>query len=139
MAKGFINVTADVEAVQDALSGTSKGLSNVQKRVLGTIAAGARKKINAAIRQTTKRRTGELLKAYRYKVRKDASQANLYPRKQNKKSQIFPKAYTLNYGLSGTKFKARGFIQKGEAYAQGTEWEKDVNKYVQNELDKYWG
>ena len=139
MAKSFISVQAEVEAVQEALSGTSKSLTAIQKRALGTIAAGARKKINAAIRSTTKRRTGELLKAYRYKIRKDASQVNLFPRKSGKKSQIFPKVYTLNYGLEGTRFLARGFIEKGEAYAESGEWEKDVNKYVQNELDKYWG
>ena len=137
--KQFISVTPDVSAVQAALEGTSRSLENIQRRVLGTIAAGARKKINAAIRGSTKRRTGELLKSYRYKLKKDASAASVYPKKASKKSKIFPKVYALNYGIEGTGHRARGFVQRGEQYASGAEYEKDVNKYVQNELDKYWG
>ena len=137
-SKPFISVTPDIEAVQEALAGTSKGLGQIQKRALGTIAQGVRKRINAAIRASTKRRTGELLKAYRYKTRKDGSQVNVYPKKQGKRN-IFAKVYTLNYGKEGTKWRARGFVQRGEQYAQGSDWEADANKYVQKELDKYWG
>ena len=139
MAKQFINVKPDIEAVQDALAGTAAGLENIRKRTLGTIASGAKRRISQAIRLTTKKRSGELLKAYRYKVKKDGSAASLFPRGQGKSSRIFPKVYTLNYGKEGTKWAARGFVQRGELFVQGAEYEKDVNKYVQKELDKYWG
>ena len=139
MAKGFIAVKPEVEAVQKALSGTATGLTQMQRQVLSIAAKGTRKKIIAGIRATTKRRTGELLKAYRYKVRKDASEANVYPRKASKKSQIFPKVYTLNYGLKGTRYMARGFVERGEQYAEAGEYMQEANKYVQKELDKYWG
>ena len=138
MAKGFIDLTADTEAVQKALEGTTAGLEAMRKRTLSAAAQGARKKINAAIRATTKKRTGELRKAYRYKVKKDGSQANIYPRKASKASQIFPKAYTLNYGREGTAHAPRGFVEAGERYAEGGQWEADANKLVQKELDKYW-
>ena len=138
MGKAFIAVNAEVEAVQEALAGTSAGLVQMQRKTLSAIAQGARRKINAAIRLTTKRRTGELLKAYRYKVRKDASQANIFPKKTGKKGNIFAKVYTLNYGKEGTRWRARGFVQKGEAYAEEGGYEAAVNKLVQKELDKYW-
>ena len=137
-SKAFINVTPDIEAVQEALAGTNRSMENIRKRALGTIAAGTKRRINQAIRQTTKRRTGELLKSYGYKVKGGGSQVNVFPKKQGKKN-IFAKVYTLNYGKEGTGRKPRGFVQRGELYAQGTDWEADANKYVQKELDKYWG
>ncbi len=139
MAKSFLSVKAETEAAAEALEGTAAQFPRIKRRVLSLAAQGTRKKINAAIRITTKRRTGELLKAYRYKVHKDGDQVNIFPKGQGTKSRIFPKVYTLNYGSSKTRHKARGFIQQGELYAQSDDWMGAVNKLVQKELDKYWG
>lgn len=138
MARKAISAQVEVAAVQEALSGTSAGLSAMRGRVLSAAGKGTRQKVNQAIRATTKRRTGELLKAYRYRVKKDAGQVNIYPRKATKASQVFPKAYTLNYGLEGTAHVPRGFVERGEAYAENGEYMAEAEKLVQKELDKYW-
>lgn len=139
MAKGFISAEMQVSAAAEALEGTAAGLPKIQRKVLQAAAKGTRQKIVAGIRRTTKRRTGELLKAYRYKLRKDGSQVNIFPRKATKDSRIFPKAYTLNYGVPGKGWKARGFVEEGERYAESNEWMAQVDKAVQKELDSYWG
>lgn len=135
----IVSIEADVAAAQAALEGTGKGMAAIRRRALSAAAQGTRRATAAAIRSTTERRTGELLKAYRYKVKKGAREANVFPRKATKDSQIFPKAYALSYGTEKTAHRARGFVQAGRAYAEGGAYKADIERLVQKELDKVWG
>lgn len=130
----WITVEADVEAVQDALSKTSKSLTSIQRQVIGVLARETVKTIKGAIRSTTIRHTGELLRCYGYRIKKDGSTGSVYPR-GTAGSKIFPKVYTLNYGTPARpKQDAKGFIQSGENYLQKDhtgEMEKIVEKTLQ--------
>ena len=139
-----INVTPDFKEVEKALSGTTKSLPSIQRKTLSTIARGAVKQIKAVIRSGTHRRTGELLKAYRYKVKKDGT-ATIYPKAINSGDKIFPKSSVLSYGHSGpTKrdrnfpIKAVGFIQAGNSYIESGAYIPEVNKMIDKTLQKYW-
>lgn len=142
----FLSVQADIAEVQEALAGTSKSMLSIQKQTVGIIAKGTVKAIKTAINSTTEKRTGELSKAYRYKVRKDGSEANVFPKALRSDSTIFPKAMTLSYGHSGpTKraknwsIKALGFVQSGQQYVESGGYMNDIEEMVQKQLDKYWG
>lgn len=140
-----LNIEADVSGAQEALEATNKSLTSIQKQTVGIVARGAVKQIKAVINATTQRHTGELSKAYRYKVKKDGSEANVYPKALNSKNTIYPKAMTLSYGHEGrTKraanwhIRALGFVQTGKAWIESGSYMADVNKMVDKELDKYW-
>lgn len=142
----MLNIETDVLQVEKALSGTSKSLPTIKRQALGIISKGAVKQIKAIIKQTTRKDTGELEKAYRYKIAKDGSQANVFPKALNSDSTIFPKAMTLSYGHEGAtkrsktwRIKALGFIQAGEAWVEAGAYESDLNEMVEKELNKYWG
>lgn len=140
-------VAVEIEEVQKALSGTRKSLKSIQRQVLGTIARGTVKAIKASIQGSDlQKRTGELLKAYRYKVKKSGNEANVFPKALNSDSSIFPKAMTLSYGHSGKtkraenwEIKPRGFVQDGNKYAESGNYTDDLNKLIEKELKKYWG
>lgn len=135
----FISVEADVQGAQKALEGTKKSLKSVQIGVLRIVARGTAKAIRTGIRTSgIKRRTGELLKCYHSKVRKDGSEVNIFPKQENG-SRYFPKVYVLNYGLPGTRRRPHSFIEKGEIYAASNVYQEEINKFVQKELTKYWG
>ena len=74
----MISVKADIAEAQEALSGTSKSLAAIERKTLSIIAKGTVKAVKGGIRQTLKSRTGQLLKAFRYKVHKNGV-ANVYP------------------------------------------------------------
>jgi len=142
----LISVEADVAGVEEALKGTAKSLVTIKRQAVGIIAKGAVKQIKAVIETTTEKRTGELSKAYKYKVYKDGSQANVFPKALNSKSTIYPKAMTLSYGHIGpTKranswnIKALGFVQSGKAWVDSGAYMPELNNMVDKELDKYWG
>lgn len=139
-----ISVKPDFEAVEKALSGTRKSLPSIQRKTLSVIARGAIKQIKAVIKSGTHRRTGELLKAYRYKIKKDGT-ATIYPKAINSGDKIFPKASVLSYGHNGaTKraknfpIKAVGFIQAGNQYIESGAYVPEINKMIDKELTKYW-
>ena len=140
---GF-NVAIDVKEVEKALSGTRKSLPSIQRKTLSTIARGAIKQIKAVIKSGTHRRTGELLKAYRYKIKKDGT-ATIYPKAVNNDARIFPKASVQSFGHNGaTKraknfpIKAVGFIQAGNQYIESGAYVPEINKMIDKELTKYW-
>ena len=140
----IISVKPDFEAVQKALSGTTKSLPSIQRKTLSVIARGAIKQIKAVIKSGTHRRTGELLKAYRYKVKKNGT-ATIYPNAINSGDKIFPKASVLSYGHTGATrraknfpIKAVGFIQAGNQYIESGAYVPEINKMVDKELTKYW-
>lgn len=140
----IISVKPDFEAVEKALAGTRKSLPSIQRKTLSVIARGAIKQIKAVIKSGTHRRTGELLKAYRYKIKKDGT-ATIYPKAVNNDARIFPKASVLSYGHSGaTKraknfpIKAVGFIQAGNQYIDSGAYVPEINKMIDKELTKYW-
>ena len=135
----MIKLAVNIDEVEKGLETIQANLVKVRRKTLQVVAQGTRKALNAAIRFKTKRRTGELLKAYRYKVRKDASQVSIFPKGLTAKSKIFPKVYALNYGSEKRNIKPRSFIQAGELYAQEGEYMRDVEKKViEKELLKYW-
>ena len=137
----MISVEADIAKAQEALSGTSKSLAAIERKTLSIIAKGTVKAVKGGIRQTLKSRTGELLKAFRYKVHKNGV-ANVYPDGESG-SAIFPKAYVLNYGYTGPTKRAinkpHSFVQVGELYAASDSYMQDVRKMIDKELEKYWG
>lgn len=144
----LLNIQTDISEVQDALSGTSKSLKSIQKATLRIAAKGTANAVKAAIRTSDlQRRTGELQKAYTYKVKKNGDEANVFPKALTGKDRtIFPKAMTLSYGHQGpTKrakswfIAARNFVQAGEQYAEKGQYMDDVQKYIDKELEKYWG
>lgn len=134
----FISVEADAQGAQKALEGTKKSLKSVRLGVLRIVGRGTVKAIKSGIRASgIKKRTGELLKCYGYKVKKDGSEVNVFPKAKGD-SRIFPKVYVLNYGLPGTRHRPYSFIEKGEKYAEENSYDNEINKYIQKELKKYW-
>ena len=137
----------DVSAVQDALSETSKSLKAIQRDTLRVVARATAKTVRAAIISSDLHvRTGELRKAYTYKLKRDGSEANVYPRAlTNGDRTIFPKAMTLSYGHQGPTKRARnwrivprGFVQRGQQYAENGDYMDEVQALIDKELEKYW-
>lgn len=144
----LLNIQTDISEVQNALAGTSKSLKSIQKATLRIAAKGTANTIKAAIRSSDlQKRTGELQKAYTYKVKKSGDEANVFPKAfAGKDLTIFPKAMTLSYGHQGATKRAkawfiapRNFVQTGEQYAESGKYMDDVQKYIDKELEKYWG
>lgn len=149
MATGQLIATeVDVSAVQEALSETSKSLKSIQRSTLRVVARATAKTVRAAIISSDLHvRTGELRKAYTYKLKKDGTEANVYPRAVSSRGErtIFPKAMTLSYGHEGPTKRARnwrivprGFVQRGQQYAENGDYMDEVQKLIDKELDKYW-
>ena len=139
--------TVDVSAVQEALSETSKSLKSIQRSTLRVVASATAKTVRAAIISSDLHvRTGELCKAYTYKLKRDGSEANVYPRALTSGDRtIFPKAMTLSYGHQGPtkrfrnwRIAPRGFVQRGQQYAENGDYMDEVQKLIDKELDKYW-
>lgn len=150
MAKSsnWIVVEAEVGEVQKALAGTSKSFTSIQKQALGILARNAVKSIGQKIRAGIKdreRSTGELQKAYAFRVKKDGSEANVYP-KGASGSKIFPKAYVQNYGYSGATKRAKDWNVAPKAFVEYTEnllesnaFDSQLDKMVDKVLQKQWG
>ena len=137
----------DVSAVQDALSETSKSLKSIQRSTLRVVARATAKTVRAAIITSDLHvRTGELRKAYTYKLKRDGTEANVYPRALTSGDRtIFPKAMTLSYGHQGPtkrfrnwRIAPRGFVQRGQQYAENGDYMDEVQKLIDKELEKYW-
>ena len=137
----------DVSAVQDALSETSKSLKSIQRSTLRVVARATAKTVRAAIISSDLHvRTGELRKAYTYKLKRDGTEANVYPRAlTNGDRTIFPKAMTLSYGHNGPtkrfrnwRIAPRGFVQRGQQYAENGDYMDEVQALIDKELEKYW-
>lgn len=137
----------DVSAVQDALSQTSKSLKSIQRSTLRVVARATAKTVRAAIISSDLHvRTGELRKAYTYKLKRDGTEANVYPRALTSGDRtIFPKAMTLSYGHNGPtkrfrnwRIVPRGFVQRGQQYAENGGYMDEVQKLIDKELEKYW-
>lgn len=156
----LIDVKVEIEEAQKALAGTSKSLKSIQKSILRIAAQKTLKAVKTSLQSSDldlNSGTGELKKAYTYRVKKDGSEANVYPKALNAKSSkggainwqkdaIFPKAMTLSYGHSGATKRAkawfispRNFVQAGEQYAESGKYMDEVQKYIDRELEKYWG
>lgn len=161
----MIDIQIDTKGVEQALSQTAKGVKSIQKQTVGIIAKGYVKEIKRQITATgIKKISGELYKAYRYKVKGDV--ATIYPKSQTpgKKANtlIMAKAGTLNYGNTisvrkGRKFlqvsgsgywarpkrvsiRGRDFLGRAEnLYINNERYNADVEKMVEKQLKKYWG
>lgn len=138
------NVAVDVKEVEKALSGTTKSLKSIARQTVGIISRTTVKQIKAVIKSGTHKRTGELQKAYRYKVKKDGT-ATIYPKAILSGAKIFPKCSVLSYGHSGATRRARSFDVKAVAFVQaGDKWIEqqqyipEINKMIDKTLDKFW-
>lgn len=137
-----------LDEAREALEGMGKSLSSIEMKMVRVAAKGTVKAVKSAIRSASPKlqsRTGELIKAYRYKARKGKHDAVVYPKGLAGSSTIFPKAMTLSYGHSGpTKrasdwnIPARGFVQTGRQYLESGSYMAEVEKTVQRELERYW-
>lgn len=127
--------------VQKALAGTSKSFASIRRKTLSIMARGTVKAINTGIRERLNRRTGELLKAFRFHVKKNGT-ANVYPDGESG-GKIFPKTFALNFGYDGETKRAynkpHSFIEIGRTYLESGAYMPDVEKMVSKELEKYWG
>lgn len=142
-----LSMEIDTKEVEKALSGTTKSLKSIQKKTLSIIARGAIKQIKASIKSGTHKRTGELLKAYKYKAGKNGT-ASIFPKALadgGSGNKIFPKASVLSYGHTGATrraksftIKAVGFVQQGDQYIDSGAYVKDIDKMIDKELEKYW-
>lgn len=140
----FIEIESDIEKVQKALEQTNKSIPSIERQVIGIIARGTVKAIKGGMqaviysREPAKgyERTGELMKCYGYKVKKEGS-GSVYPRGVSG-SRIFPKVYALNYG-DKIRNKPHGFIEYGQNYAMSGAYEEEIEKMIDKELRKYWG
>lgn len=147
MTGQLVATEVDVSAVQDALSETSKSLKSIQRSTLRVVARATAKTVRAAIITSDLHvRTGELRKAYTYKLKRDGTEANVYPRALTSGDRtIFPKAMTLSYGHNGPtkrfrnwRIAPRGFVQRGQQYAENGGYMDEVQKLIDKELEKYW-
>lgn len=161
----MLDIQLDTKGVVQSLTQTGKGIKSIQKQTVGIIAKGYVKEIKRQITATgIKKRTGELGKAYRYKVKGDT--ATIYPASQangkQAKSLIVAKTGSLNYGTTinvrkGRKFlqvnggkyfarpkrvsiRGRDFLGRAEnLYINNERYTQDVEKMVEKQLKKYWG
>lgn len=141
-----VSVEVEILKAQNALAETNKSLKSITKQTLGIIGKGTVKTIKSAIRSSDlQQRTGELARAYKYKVKKDAMEANVFPMASDSKNTIFPKAMTLSYGHEGpTKrckswnIKGRGFVQAGKTWVNAGLYDEDVQKMIDKQLKKFW-
>ncbi len=148
MADGWITVEAEVGEVVRALEGTSHSLTAIQRQALGIIARRGVRKIRGEIRAgilDRRRSTGELARSYGFRVRRDGSEANIYPRGAAG-SGIFPKAFVNNYGYDGATARAgrwsvapKNFVGRTEDFLRNTNFDGDLEKMVDRALEKYWG
>lgn len=146
--QNWITVEADISEVQKALEGTTKSLTSIQKQALGIIARSGVKQIRKEIKLSIlnkSRSTGALSSSYGFRVKKDGSEANIYPRGTSG-ADIFPKAFVNNYGFSGPTVRAqnwnfapKGFVQKTESYLAEGNFDTELKKMVDKTLSKYWG
>ena len=133
------SVRAKIDDAADALENTGKSLKSIQGLVLRTIAKNAVKVVKAAIRSSTNRRTGALLKAYGYSVRKDKSSVSVYPKYNVDENRTnFIKSAVLSWGRPERNIAPKGFVQAGISYVNGGSYGDEGDKAGQKELDKYW-
>lgn len=137
MSSNWIVVEAEVDDVVNALKGTSKKLTSIQKQALGIIAKKGVKAVKSRIKETIKHRklsTGELQKSYGFRVKKDGSEANIFPKAKKSGSRIYPKAFMQNYGYE----KPKAFVQYAENVIKNHNYEEDLQKMIDKTLTKYW-
>lgn len=143
----MVSIKADVDEVQEALKGTAKSMKSIRKQALGIVGRVTAKATRQAITATTTRRTGELAKAYGYKVAKDGSTVTVWPKDKAIRANnhlVLAKASVLSYGYDagekkGPHVAARGFVQAGRDVAERGGWEPEMQKMIEKELKKYWG
>ena len=147
MTGQVIAAQIDVSAVQEALSSTSKSLKSIERSALRVVAKATAKQVRAAIvASDLHNRTGELRKAYVYKVKKDGTSASVFPKALSGNDRtIFPKAMTLSYGHEGPtkrcrnwRIAPRGFVQSGQRYAESGNYMSEIQALIDSELAKYW-
>lgn len=147
MTGQVIAAQIDVSAVQEALSSTSKSLKSIERSALRVVAKATAKQVRAAIvASDLHNRTGELRKAYVYKVKKDGTSASVFPKALTGNDRtIFPKAMTLSYGHEGPtkrcrnwRIAPRGFVQSGQQYAESGNYMNEIQALIDSELAKYW-
>lgn len=134
----------DTKPVEQALAGTTKSLPSIARQTVGIIARGGVKQIKAIIKPH--RDTGEMYKAYRYKVKKNGT-ATIFPHAINEKTgaKIFPKCSVQSYGHMGPtrraksfRIKALRFMQTADQWIEQGAYMPEVEKMIDKTLAKYW-
>lgn len=152
MSSNWIVVDAEIAKVQKALTETSKSFTSIQKQALGILARNTVAKIKPFIALSLKhpeKSTKELQNAYGFRVKKDGSEANIYP-KGKSGSKIFPKAFIQNYGYNDVTARSKSngkkwhitpkaFIQYGENLLSSNAFDSKLSEMVDKNLKKYWG
>lgn len=149
MARGnWIVVEAQVDEVQKALAGTSKSMRSIQRQAVGIVARKGVRLVRKHIRQAIADRSrskGALAKSYGFRVRKDGSQASIYPRGEAG-SSVFPKAFVNNWGHTGPTKRAaewkvapKGFVQRTEEELSSDSFRAELGAMVDKVLRRYWG
>jgi hypothetical protein len=169
MSESFLNISADLEEVQEALAGTSRSIPSIQKSVLRLIGRNTAGEVNKALRGSVKAKANSILagkyehnlrSAFKSTVKKNGQTVSVYPRPiQGGGSLILPVITTLNYGavinakgsylifktkdgwrkVKSVRITGRHFIEKGDAYVNSDKYKSDVEALINKELNKYWG
>lgn len=155
----MISIQADVQAVQEALSGTAKSIPAIEKAALRAVAKSVQQKENQLF-NTSDFKHGNVLLAHTYsysmrsvfKVGKVKNgMVSIYPKKydSSRSNDITrPILSALSYGATYTEkgkggyshtIAPRGFIQSAELYAENGDFSQELQNVVDKELDKYWG
>lgn len=155
-------VVIDIAPVEDALKQTNLNHKKIVKKVLSEVGKKQAKIFNRYIGQSTKKITGELKKAYTYKVKVTdfEEKVTMYARSKGKES-IYPKLMTLNYGAHikpvtcktliihgdgwwarpiSVNIQGRHFLEPAwQSYGAKGDFTEDAQKVIDKELDKFWG
>lgn len=164
-----LNVTADINAVADALKQTSKQMPSITNSVMRIIGKGASKEVNRTLKGVIRGRKGKIGRGYDYQV----WNAYTYGKAKRGSVSVFPKPMkesrglevavmqTLNAGavitprrghkylhVKGNGFYAmsksiriegKHFVEQGVNYAEHGDYQTEVDKYIEKELKKFWG
>lgn len=137
------DIKVDVEPVQKALAETSLNIKSISLKALRVAAQSTANVITQTIRATVPRRSGELAKGFRYKRKSGKIEYNVFPK--STEPNIFEKSAVLSYGYNGATARAKSwtvkpynFVQTGRSWADSGNYEEEMQKATNKELDKYW-
>ena len=149
----MISVISEINEVQEALKETSLSMPQINRKFLSVVGKKTTAVVKTGIRQTYSppnkyyKRTGQFMRAWRYKAKSDGSQVSVYPKviytdskgQQKNRQWAAGLASILNYGTKDGRIIPRFFIQRGEDYANSGAYMPEVQKIIDKELEKFWG
>lgn len=165
----MLNVTADINAVADALKQTSKQMPQITNSVMRIIGKGASKEVNRTLKGVIKGRKGKIGRGYDYQVwnsytygKPRGGHVAVFPKPmQNSRGLEVAVMQTLNAGATITprrghkylhikgdgfyalsksiRIEGKHFVERGENYAEHGDYQIDIDKMIDKELKKFWG